>query len=123
MPPASSPLERSSIGRMSRSAIARASRSAVGRATGRFSRVITTSATLQKAAKFLRHQLWAWPILAAVILGIAGWWVDRSVENALRDAREEMLNTIADANVHALRVWMDEERAIAGMAAKDEVLQ
>ncbi len=105
------------------SRIGRISRSAVGRATGRYSRIFTRSLAFQAAGKFFKRQLWAWPIVAAVILGLAGWWVSRSLENALRDARTEELNTIVDADVEALRVWMREERDYADLMAKDEVLQ
>jgi hypothetical protein len=34
---------------------------------------------------FLRRQLWAWPLLATLVLGAVGWWVNRSVEAAMRE--------------------------------------
>src|SRR4051812_1143299 len=96
------------------------SRSAVGRAASRASRVFGRSVSFTAANRFFRRQLWAWPIVAALILGIAGWQVDRAVEGALRDQRTSELNAIVDANVEGLRVWMAEERHIVELVAQDE---
>lgn len=79
--------------------------------------------SMKVAGRFLRRQLWAWPILAALILGLVGWWVSRSVENALRDQRVAELNAIVEANVESLRVWLGEEERIARIIADDEPLQ
>jgi eukaryotic-like serine/threonine-protein kinase len=71
----------------------------------------------------LRKQLWIWPVIAALLLGLGGWWVSRSVESAMRQRRIDELNTILGADVAALRVWM-KEQAIDAMlfAADDEFL-
>ncbi len=82
------------------------SRSAVGRVTGRFSRLAGGSSAVRATGRFLRRQLWAWPILAAVVFGGAGWWVHGAVEEALRRQRANELNTMVDASVTSLRVWM-----------------
>ena len=37
--------------------------------------------------RFLRRQFWTWPLIAAALLGGAGWWVNRSVETAMRQQR------------------------------------
>ena len=37
----------------------------------------------------LRKQLWIWPIIAAILLGACGWWVSQSVENAMRQRRDQ----------------------------------
>ena len=52
----------------SRSSIGRMSRAAIGRTTSRISRLIGRSVTLKTTGRFLRQQLWAWPIIAAVLL-------------------------------------------------------
>jgi serine/threonine protein kinase len=93
----------------SRSSLGRASRSAVGRVTGSLSRLFGGSATLQATGRFLRRQLWAWPVIAAILFGGTGWWVHRSVENAMREQRAADLNAIVDASVSAVRVWMAEQ--------------
>jgi hypothetical protein len=107
----------------SRSAIDRPSRSGIGRVTGRFSRLLGRSASIQAAGRFLRRQLWAWPIVAAVLLGGAGWWVHQSVENAMRQQRATDLNAMADASVSAMRAWMGDQRNNVQLFAEDENLQ
>jgi len=115
-------LSRSAIGRMSRSAGGRLSRSAVGRATGRLTHRLAHTTTVRAAGKFLRRQLWAWPLIAAVILGTAGLLVHRSVERAMRSQREAELTTILNADVEALRVWMTEQGRNAELLAADDKL-
>jgi eukaryotic-like serine/threonine-protein kinase len=68
----------------------------------------------------LRKQLWIWPVIAAVVLGACGWWVSRSVENAMRERRIDELNTILNADVAALRIWMVEQGVDASFIAKDD---
>lgn len=97
-------------------------KSRIGRVTGRISRVFGTSTNFATASRFLRRQLWVWPLLAAVILGGSGWWVSHAVESALRDQRISDLNTIVNADVEALHVWMKEQRDYVDLAAKDETL-
>lgn len=98
------------------------SRSAVGRASSNVSRLFGGTSTVQATGRFLRRQLWAWPIIAAVVLGGAGWWVHQSVENALRDQRAIDLNTMVDASANALRVWMDEQQVNVRLIAGDKEL-
>jgi eukaryotic-like serine/threonine-protein kinase len=109
--------------RLSRSAVSPLSRSAVGRATGRLTRRLASASSVRRAGTFLRRQLWAWPLIAAVILGLSGLLVHRAVERAMRDQREAELTTIRDADVEALRVWMIEQGRNAEQMADDERLQ
>src|SRR3989442_593973 len=108
--------------KLSRSVADRISRSAVGRATGRLSRRLASTTTVKSAAKFLRRQLWAWPLIPAVILGGTGLLVHRSVERAMSKQRAAELTTILNADVEALRVWMVEQGRNAELLADDEKL-
>src|SRR5262249_15306801 len=67
---------------------------------------------------FPRRQVWAWPILAAVVLAAVGWWVHRSVEQAMREKLAGDLTTILNADVEALRVWTKDQQAIAQSLAR-----
>jgi hypothetical protein len=78
---------------------------------------------MQATARFLRRQLWAWPIIAAILLGVVGWWVDRSVEAAMREQRATDLNVMVDASVKAIRVWMGEQKINVELVAADEQLR
>jgi eukaryotic-like serine/threonine-protein kinase len=100
-----------------------ASRSGVGRLTGLRSHRIGTSSSVKAAGRFLRRQVWAWPIIAAIILGAVGWAVHRSVEDAMREQRATELNVIADASVNAIRTWTGEQLSNVELFAADEPTQ
>jgi hypothetical protein len=79
--------------------------------------------SIQATGRFLRRQLWLWPILAAVVLAGVGGWVHHSVENAMREQRATDLNTMVDASVDAIQVWMGEQRINVRLVAEDEHLR
>ena len=61
---------------------------AASRATvGRLVRTVRRAAVASASGQFLRRQMWAWPILAAVVLGSVGLWTNHSVESAMRERR------------------------------------
>ncbi len=64
----------------------------------------------------------SWPIIAAILLGGAGWWVYHTVEHAMREQRVTDLNVMVDSSVNALHVWMGEQRINAELFAEDEKL-
>ncbi|HZZ82338.1 MAG TPA: serine/threonine protein kinase [Gemmataceae bacterium] len=99
------------------------SRSAIGRVSGAISRWFGSASAVQTTGRFLRRQLWAWPIIAALALGGLGWWVNDSVEDAMRRQRATDLNTMVDVTVTGLRTWMDEQKINAELLASDEMLQ
>jgi len=70
----------------------------------------------------MRKQLWVWPILAVVLLSIVGWWVSASVESAMRERRAADMQTILQADVAAVRVWIAEQKVDAELIASDERL-
>ena len=78
--------------------------------------------SLTLSSLMLRKQLWIWPILAALLLGIIGRWISRSVETAMRQRRAAELTTVLNADVAAVRVWMVEEAMNAEFMADDEHL-
>src|SRR4029078_12245479 len=47
-------------------------------------------------------------------------WVNRSVEDAMRDQRINELTTVLEADIAALRVWMDNQRAPAELVAAEQ---
>jgi eukaryotic-like serine/threonine-protein kinase len=100
-----------------------ASRSRVGRLTHRLSHRLGTSSGARAAGRFLRRQVWVWPILAAVILAGVGWAVHDAVEGMMREQRTTDLNVIADASVNSLRTWTDEQRINVELFAADEPTQ
>src|SRR5581483_5466414 len=109
--------------KLSRSSVGRLSRSGVGRVSGAVSRLFGSATRIQASGRFLRKQLWAWPIIAAILFGGTGWWVHQSVERAMREQRAVDLNAMADASVAALRAWMGEQRINVQLIAEDEQLR
>jgi eukaryotic-like serine/threonine-protein kinase len=77
----------------------------------------TFSASLSSTRLFLRRQLWIWPIVAAVVLGIIGWFMHSSVEGALKRSMAANLRTILNADVTALKIWLEEEKVYAKTVA------
>jgi hypothetical protein len=99
------------------------SQSEVGCISGALSPWLVSSSRLQATGRFLRRQLWAWPIIAAVLLGAAGWWVSGSIDSAMRRQRATDLDTMVDASVTALRTWIGEQRINVQLIAADEQLR
>jgi len=98
------------------------SRSGVGRVSGAVSRLLGVS-RVQTTGRFLRRHLWTWPIIAAILLGGAGWWVHHAVEGAMHEQRATDLDVMVDASVNALRVWMGEQRINVELIAEDETVR
>lgn len=98
------------------------SRSAIGQLRGQFSQMLGGSLSMRASGRVLRQQLWLWPILAAVVLITSGWFVHCAVESAMQQNRQKMLMTILNADVAALRVWMDDQRHTAELFADDPAL-
>jgi hypothetical protein len=93
--------------------------SAVGRGSRRFGNSVTVKAT----GRFLRRQLWVRPIIAAIVLGLIGWQVNRLVEGALREQRKQELTTILKANVTALGEWIQGQQENVRLVVADETLR
>ncbi len=64
-----------------------------------------------------------WPIIAAVVFGLAYWWVSGSIENAMLQQRANDLNSVVDASVTAVRTWMNEQEINVKLIADDPKLQ
>jgi eukaryotic-like serine/threonine-protein kinase len=111
MPPVTPPPSQS---RTSLAALGGASQS---RASRFFTR-LSSSAALDATGRFLRRQLWAWPVIAAVVIGGAGWWVNTSIESALREQRVATMTTILKADVEALKTWIQREEKTAAQLAE-----
>ncbi len=71
----------------------------------------------------LRRALWIGPIVGVLLLSGLGWWVHRSVEEAMSQELEGQLMTILKADVEALQVWTKDQEAIARSLARMPALQ
>lgn len=78
------------------------------------------SGALRSTGSFLTRHLWVWPMVAALALGGAGWWVHDAMEKAIRRQMADGLTTILHADVKAIRTWMKDQEANAQILAGHE---
>jgi serine/threonine protein kinase len=103
--------------------VVKANTPAKKRLTESFLRRLGRSATITDSGRFLRRQAWTWPLIAAAVFAVGAWLVGGSVEEAMRKQRANMLHTVLNADIAALRQWIDNERAAAELVAADERLR
>jgi eukaryotic-like serine/threonine-protein kinase len=58
-------------------------------------------------------------LAAAVVVAAVGWWSNRAVEDGLKEALRGQLQAILNADVAALRSWIQSQQAVAQTAAAD----
>ena len=85
----------------------------------RFPRLASGNASSLTSAMFSRKRLWIGPAVTAVLIAIVGWWTHRSVENAVKTNLAGQLQTLLDADVAALELWLAGQRANAMVLASD----
>jgi hypothetical protein len=76
-----------------------------------------------KAARTLVRQRFAWLIIGGLVAGLLGWWLYRTVEDAMHDRIAAELTTIRDADVEALRIWMKQQEANARILARVDAVR
>ncbi|MDP7304004.1 MAG: hypothetical protein QGG09_12945 [Pirellulaceae bacterium] len=75
--------------------------------------------SISGTGNFLRTQAWVWPIIAAVILAVAGFWIRSVVEISVKDTMAKNLQTILAADVAALELWYESQVANVDAVASD----
>jgi hypothetical protein len=68
---------------------------------------------------FLSRNAWAIPLAFGVVLGAVGWTSYRALEHQMMAELGDSLQTILRADVAALQIWVDENKAIAAVGADD----
>src|SRR6516162_9404932 len=99
------------------------SRAAIGRIPGTVSSWFGRSTGLHATGRFLRRQLWIWPIIGAIVFTAAHWYVTDTIEKAMLRQRANDLNAMVDASVTALRTWMGEQKINAQLVADDDPIR
>jgi eukaryotic-like serine/threonine-protein kinase len=59
------------------------------------------------------RRLWVWPLVAAIALAVLGWFTNRAIESALHKHVADELQTILNADVESLRIWIREQEVDA----------
>ncbi len=66
---------------------------------------------------------WTIPLVAALAIGVVGWFLERSVERSLKDRVRDELKTILDADVAAVERWIRGLESAAAVLAEDDRLR
>jgi hypothetical protein len=77
------------------------------------------SHTLSSTRVFLKRQLWAWPIIAFIVLAALGWTLNRSIEATMRENTKSELETLLSAEEAMLLRWMATQEHNAEAMAND----
>jgi len=76
-----------------------------------------------QAPLLLSKHLWVWPLLGAVLLGLVGFWVRSRLEGTTKVQLAAQLETMLNADIAALRLWISEQEADAKSFASDARFQ
>lgn len=109
--------------KLSRSAIGpRANLSRTGTSNWLMS-LVGGTARVQGIGQFLRkYHLFAMPVIV-VVLVLVGMKVHRNAEDALREQRIQELQTLLNADVFAIRAWLEDNRSSSELIAMDDFLR
>jgi len=66
----------------------------------------TWIAATSRTRQLLRRHLWLWPLLTILALCIVGWWIHRRVERSIKTQLATNLETLLDADLAALHMWL-----------------
>lgn len=77
---------------------------------GKVSRALGRITSLGATGRFLQRELWAWPIIAAIVISAVGWWVRGNLEAVMKGRIAGALTTILDADVAALNGWINHQK-------------
>ena len=78
---------------------------------------------VMRAPRVLTKNLWAVPLLGALIFALVGLWVRGRVEQSTRAEIAARLQTVLHANINALRLWFTEREYDARSFASDLRIQ
>jgi len=95
-----------------------ASKTSLGRS---FSRSFLNS--FARSRLFSKKSIWIWPIAGTVLLLFLGFFVRSIVEESSRKTVANNLQTILDADVAALKIWLAREESLAEVLAEEPRVQ
>ncbi len=75
--------------------------------------------TVAKTRDFLGRRLWAWPIIAVLLLLMTGWAVHGAIERTMVDNLKSQLETLRNVEVEMLHKWLASQENNADSVAGD----
>jgi serine/threonine protein kinase len=80
---------------------------------------VAGSNALAGTKRSLPNATWAWPLIGAAILAIAGWRARSTVERVMKAQIASELLALRDADVESLNLLFEAQKAVASIAAND----
>jgi len=68
-------------------------------------------------------QNWIMPLLAALVVACVGWWADRQISQVMQEELTDDLQTMLEADVTSLEIWMANQKRIAAVLAEEPRLR
>lgn len=81
------------------------------------------SHTFGRTALLLKRQLWIWPIIAIVILTIAGYGVRTTIEKTMKQNLQSQLQTLLDVEIAMVQNWQKGQASNAEAMANDKLVR
>ncbi|HEY3964404.1 MAG TPA: serine/threonine protein kinase [Planctomycetaceae bacterium] len=69
-------------------------------------------------ALLFERRLWIWPLVAAGLLAVIGFWMRSKVDQAIQVQLRTELKTLLEADVEGLKIWLDTQKSNAVNAAR-----
>jgi C4-dicarboxylate-specific signal transduction histidine kinase len=68
-------------------------------------------------------QIWIVLLVIAVLVAGFGWWGSNRVRRSIAEDLQQQLQTVLNANVTALEIWMTNQQKLATAIAEDSQVQ
>lgn len=79
--------------------------------------------SIQSTRLFLKKNLWAWPIVAVLVLSVVGFSIRSAIESTMRSSVQSQLQTLLDVEVAMLQSWLEVQQSNAEAAANSNETQ
>jgi eukaryotic-like serine/threonine-protein kinase len=74
---------------------------------------------LSRTGVVLKKNLWAWPVIAVILLSIVGYLVHSAIETTMKETLKSQLQTLLNAETAMLEKWFQVQATSAESAAND----
>lgn len=79
----------------------------------------TRQSTLNRTGVFVKANLWIFPIVAVLVLAVAGWGMRRSIESTMKANLRSQLETLLNVETSMLDTWLKVQMNNASSLAND----
>ena len=78
---------------------------------------------VSRTGVFLRKQIWAWPVIATVLLAVIGFIVHRSIASTMKANLRSQLQTLLSVETEMLQNWIQANSANASALANSQAVR